>query len=87
MFVTVFKENKFKKQRNYNCRYFYFCYERLILKSEAYLNIIISAIPAVLNIEILESKVYNVIFVDFYQPLAILSVRIILRVIGRVNDA
>jgi len=52
-----------------------------------YLDIIVGAISAVLDIKVKESEIHEVIAVDFQQPLAILSVRIILRIIGRVNDA
>jgi len=52
-----------------------------------YLDIIVGAIPAVLDIKVQEGEIHEMIAVDFQQPLAILSVRIIFRIIGRVNDA
>lgn len=52
-----------------------------------YLNVIVGTIPTILDIEVRESEIYNMIAVDFQQPLAILNLWIILRIIGRVNDA
>lgn len=49
-------------------------------------DVIVGTILGVLDIEVQESDINDVILIDLEQPLAILLVRIILRIIGRVHD-
>ena len=51
------------------------------------LNVIVGAIPAVLDVKVQERDIDDVIRIDLYQPLAILSVGIVFRVIFREYDA
>lgn len=45
------------------------------------LNVIVGAIPTALDIEVQEGDINDVILIDLYQPLAILTMRIVFRVI------
>ena len=47
------------------------------------LNVIVGTILGVLDVKVQERDVNHVIWIDLYQPFAILSVRIVLRVIFR----